>query len=261
MQNINLIFLVQPVSIILLSVGLIVYWRLKRRFKSIVFFYTLIAYAVAIVLKDVLQFFTASAVTSAFGFQSVVTGLYYGLQTSFFEIGLAYLVALYFVKIKRLDAGDAEAYGLGLSFWENAILLGILPLINIVTYYGILSTNTQLASTLFNQLTVAQPALFYSTLQALPLVGFGILERISSLLLHFSWGYLVVFSAFYRKKKYFLIALPMGLVDALVVYSQALTLPVFEGIVFGISLIAILVALLSTRNERKQDKPDAVPVA
>jgi hypothetical protein len=69
------------------------YWYVKRRFHPIVFLYSLIAYAVAIALKYAVQIPTIDAVTSYFGTNSVGLGVYYGLQTVVFEVGLAFLVA------------------------------------------------------------------------------------------------------------------------------------------------------------------------
>jgi hypothetical protein len=251
MQNIDLVYALQPLIIIILSVGLIVYWRFKRSFKWSVLLYTLIAYAAVIALKDIIQLLTASAVVANFGAQSIAVGAYYGLQTVVFEIGGAYAVAWYVTSRNKFAAKDAEAYGLGLSFWENGILLGLLSLINLISFYAILSSNTSVASTLFAQLSSTQPSLFYPSSQALPLVGFGVLERISSLLIHFSWGYLCVVATCFHKKQYFLLALPMGLIDFFTPFAQMLTLPVFESLIFGLSLVALIVTILSTRKLRR----------
>jgi hypothetical protein len=248
MQNINLLFVLQPLIVTALSVGLILYWRLKRRFKWIILLYTAIAYVFAIALKYVLQFFTASAVVSSFGAQSVPVGVYYGLQTMLFEVGIAYVVAWYATSRKRLDARDAEAYGLGLSFYENGVLLGVLPLINLVFIYTLLSSDTAIASTIYTQLVNTQPTLFYPASEALPLVGYGLLERFSSLLIHFAWGYLCLIAAAFHKKRYFLLALPMGFIDFFVPFASTLTLPVFEALIFGLAVVSVAVAFLSTRR-------------
>lgn len=248
MQNINLLFMLQPLVVTALSVGLILYWRLKRRFRWTILLYAAIAYAFAIACKYVLQFFTASAVVSSFGAQSIPVGIYYGLQTMFFEVGIAYVVAWYAISRGRLDGGDAEAYGLGLSFYENGVLLGVLPLINLVSIYAILSSDTAIASTVYNQLATTQPSLFSSASEALPLLGYGVLERFSSLLIHFAWGYLCIIAAAFHKKRYFLLALPMGLIDFFVPFASTLTLPVFEALIFGLAAASVAVALLSTRK-------------
>ena len=93
----------------------------------------------------------------------------------FFEVGLAFLFAWYGVKHGHLGRKDAEGYGSALAFWENAAFLGLLPLINLVTYYGILSTNTPVATTLYNQLQTNAPGLFAPASQALGSVAIGIM--------------------------------------------------------------------------------------
>ena len=159
------------------------------------------AYAGAIALKNVVQFFSVQAISNTYGSVSVGLGLYYGLQTVVFEIGGAFLVAWLMVSWNRMSAKDAEGYGISLAFWENGLLLGVLSLINLVTNYVVLSlTNTSNAANLFTQLMNSQPGLFNQSLAVLPHVGLGILERVSSLLLHFSWGYLCVVAALLEKR-------------------------------------------------------------
>jgi hypothetical protein len=242
MQNIDPLFILQPVIVIILCSVLLVYWYVKRRFHLMVLVYSLVAYAVAIALKEAVQIPTITTVTNYFGSQSAGLGVYYGLQTVFFEVGLAYVVAWYVISHGMLERKDAEAYGAGLAFWENAGLLGILSLINLVAYYSILSTNTSLAQTLYNQLNTNAPGLFAPASQALASVAYGTLERISSILIHSAWGYLCFMAAYLHKKRLFLIALPMGLVDFLVPFAQSWGIPVFEAVVFALSVLSILVA-------------------
>ena len=222
MQNIDPLFILQPVIVIVICSALLVYWYVKRRFHLMVLVYSLVAYAVAIALKEAVQIPTITTVTNYFGSQSAGLGVYYGLQTVFFEVGLAYVVAWYVVSHGMLERKDAEAYGAGLAFWENAALLGILSLISLVAYYSILSTNTPLAQTLYDQLNKNAPGLFAPASQALGSVALGTLERISSILIHSAWGYLCFMAAYLHKKRLFLIALPMGFVDFLVPFAQNL---------------------------------------
>ena len=248
MQNIDPLYILQPVIVIAVCSALLVYWYFKRRFHASVLAYSLIAYAVAIALKYAVQIPTVSSATGYFGQHSVGLGVYYGLQTVFFEVGLAYLVAWYAVKRGVLEKKDAEAYGSGLAFWENAVLLGALSLVNLIAYYSILSTNTSLAQTLYNQLSANAPDLFAPASKALASVALGTVERFSSIMLHFAWGYLCVMAAVYKKKSLFLIALPMGFVDFLVPFAQPGNLILFETAVFALSLFSLLVAQYATKR-------------
>ena len=185
-----------------------------------VLFYALAAYGGAIALKNIIQLLTAQSLINTFGRVSVELGLYYGFQTMIFEVGGAFLVASLMVSWNRIFAKDAEGYGIGLAFGENGLLLGLLPLINLLTYHIVLSTNSAYATTLFDRLMNSQPGLFNQSPAVLLNAGWGVLERGSSLLFHFSWGYLCVVAAAVHKKKYFYLAMPMGLVDALVMYRS-----------------------------------------
>jgi hypothetical protein len=252
-QNIDILYVIQPVVVIVIASLLMLYWYLRRRFNVAVFVYSLIAYAVAIALKYAVQIPTVDAVTSFFGEASVGLGFYYGLQTVFFEVGLAFLVAWFAVKRGALEKKDAEAYGSGLAFWENAVLLGALSLINLISYYSILSSNTPLAQTLYNQLNTNAPGLFAPASEALRSVALGIVERISSILIHLAWGYLCFMAAYYHRRRLFLIALPMGFIDFLVPFAQN-AIVIFEAGIFALSLISLLTAWYVTRDLR--EKPE-----
>src|SRR5579862_1122734 len=101
MQNIDPLYILEPVVVIVISVGLILYWRKTRSFSRYALIYSLVAYAGAIAAKVIIQLFTAVSVVSAFGQVSIATGIYYGIQTSLFEVGGAFLVAKYAVSKKR----------------------------------------------------------------------------------------------------------------------------------------------------------------
>ena len=251
MQNIDPIFIIQPVLVIAISFALLLYWYRKRHFHWMVLVYSLVAYSVAIALKYAVQIPTINAVTNYFGSVSVGLGVYYGLQTMFFEVGLAYAVAWYVVSHGMLERRDAEAYGSGLAFWENAGLLGILSLINLVTYYSILQANTPLAQTLYNQLQQSAPGLFAPASQALSSVALGTLERVSSIMIHFAWGYLCLMSACFHKKRLFLVALPMGFVDFLVPFASSMGIAIFEALVFALSALSVIVAWYATKQLRE----------
>ena len=247
MQNIDILYILQPVIVIAIASLLMLYWYRKRRFHATVFLYSLIAYGGAIALKYAVQIPTINAVTSYFGEHSVGLGVYYGLQTVFFEVGLAFLVAWFAVRRGALERKDAEAYGSGLAFWENAVLLSALSLINLITYYSILSTNASLAQTLFTQLNANAPGLFAPASEALRSVALGIVERTSSIFMHLAWGYLCFMAAYYHRRRLFLIALPMGLIDFLVPFAQN-AIVIFEAGIFTLSVISMLIAWYVTRN-------------
>ena len=252
LQTIDPLIILQPLIVLLISCGLVVYWRYRRSFTRAVILYSLIAYAGAIALKYVVQIPTAAWVLKSFGATSLFFALYLGLQTVLFEVGGAFLVAYYAVSKAKFESKDAEAFGIGLAFWENGVLLGALPLINLLASYVLLTSN--ISETFASQISSSQPAFFYSPAQLLPLIVWGTLERISSLLAHFSWGYLTVLAATFRRWRYFGIALPMGLLDALVPFARAMPLSVFESLIFAITLGFLLVSLAVSWRIRKQIK-------
>ncbi len=263
MENINPIFIIQPVVTIAITTALMLYWYKKRHFHATVWLYSLVAYAGAIALKYAVQLPTINLVRDAFGANSIGMGIYYGLQTVFFEVGLAYAVAYYAVKRSKLDRRDAEAYGSGLGFWENVGFLSVLSLINLVAYYVILSMGGSLAELTYDQLSTNAPALFSSNMEALGLVGTGVLERFSSLLIHVAWGYLCFMAVLKHEKRLFLIALPMGFVDFLVPFAQGAPL-LFEVVFFGLAAVSVFAAWYVTKDLRKdtvnnsQTVPDKV---
>jgi hypothetical protein len=244
LQNIDPLYILEPVVVIALSVALILYWKFSgRSFTRWALIFSLAAYAGAIIIKVVFQLLTVNTVTSTFGTASVATGLYYGLQTVILEVGGAYVVAVYAVSRKRFSERDAGAYGISLAFWENGIYLGLFSLISLVSIYAVLATGPGSSATLvYNALQKGESALFDPPSVALSPVAFGILERISSIMLHCAWGYLTVLAAVYKKKIYLAIALPMGLVDFFVPFASELGLAAFEGIIFLIAVISLLAA-------------------
>ena len=178
MQNIDPLYFLQPVITIAFSAGLLVYWNQKRTFTPATLVFSLLAYAGAIAVKIVLQTFTYSAFLSRFSNNSLVLGAYFGIQTVFFEVGGAYLVAVWAASRGKMNLKDAEGYGLGLAFWENAGYLGVLGLINRLSVYLTLAFGGPAAQQLYSTLIKVRPDLFNSAAQALPLVGYGLLERV-----------------------------------------------------------------------------------
>ena len=186
-------------------------------------------YAGAILIKVVFQLLTANAIVSTFGSDSIARGLYYGLQTSILEVGGAFVAARYAVSRRRFSEKDAGAYGISLAFWENGVYLGLFSLISLVSIYAVLAIGSPATAKLvYNALLTGQASLFDPPATALPLVGFGILERISSILAHCAWGYLTVLAVVYKKNVYLAVALPMGLIDFFVPFANILGLAEFE---------------------------------
>ena len=249
-----------PIVVIGFSFGLLIYWYFKRRLSEWVLLYSLVAYAGAIILKYAVQLSTIGAIESASGNNPVVLGFYYGIQTGVFEVGGAFLVASFAFSHGHFKARHAEGYGLSLAFWENGVLIGLLTLIDYVTYYSILSNpNSSLALTLYPTLVKDAPSLFYGNSHALPLIGYSILERITSLIGHFSWGYLAVLGAVYRKNIYFAVAFPIGfLIDFLVPFSSILGLGLFELVAFIVAIAGLVGALAITQGVRKQMTTESV---
>lgn len=253
--NFNPIYFLSPLIPIIFSFFLIFYWRKRKSFKWIILGYALVAYAGAIIIKVIFQDFTAKSVVSTFGSVSIVTGLYYGLQTSILEVGLAYLVIKYALKKGSYGIEDAGSYGISLSFWENGVLLGIISLISVLSSYLVISLGpSSVSKMVLDSLQASQPSLFYPASKALPLIGLSGLERVSSLFAHFSWGILVFLAAFARKRRYFFIALPMGLIDALVPFANEIGIVRFEIILFVICAGLLALSLAIVRNFAARQK-------
>ena len=251
MQNIDPIYLLQPIIVIIIVVSLILYWYYKKSFTVLVLLYSLAAYGIAILIKILFQEFTINIVKNLN--RLYILGLYYGLQTMILEVGFAYLFAEYAISKQHMSEKDASGYGIGLAFWENGVLLGIVSLMNLIVLYLLLASGGQMASQTYNELMTAHPALFHSVTQALPVVGLGIIERISSIMVHLAWGFLTFNAAFYKKKKYLLLALPMGLIDFFVPFASSLGIVIFEALIFIIAVICLLVALKVNMDLKKSN--------
>lgn len=263
MQNINPIFMLQPIIVIAFSVAIMVYWHRKRRFHANIWLFTLIAYGAAIALKYGIQIPTAGFVNGLGN--PYVSGAYFGLQTVFLEVGLAYVIARYAFSKGKIDRRDAEAYGSGLAFWENVGLISALGIVNLMTIYFILSGTGSIADLTYNQLIDSAPELFSSNTAALGMVALGTLERFSSALIHIAWGYLCVMAVVHKNKKLFLIALPMGMIDFLVPFAGG-SLVLFEAVVFALAALSVFVAWYATKRVEKQQAaktppPTPVPTA
>jgi uncharacterized membrane protein YhfC len=251
MENIDPVYFLTPLAVIAFSFGLVAYWRRTRRLTAFVLLFSLAAYFGAILAKAVFQYLTyRPPLFPTSGGNPFELGAYFGLQTVFFEVGGAYLVARYAVTHGLMRANDAEGYGISLALWENGVLIGGSLLISYAIYYATISSGSGAAgSQMFATLLQAAPSLFDPPSKALPLVGYAVLERISSLLIHFSFGYLCVLAAAFKKRAFLLAALPTGLVDFLAPFAGSLGTGAFEGIIFAIGLACVAGALALTRGQ------------
>jgi hypothetical protein len=257
MQNIDPVFFLQPIIVISFSVGLLVYWRFKRPVTKWVLVYSFVAYFGAIALKYAIQIPTIGSLVAAIGTgvrADFELGLYYGIQTCVLEVGGAYLVARYAFHRNRLTTKDAEAYGLSLALWENAIFIGLISwLVNYIIYYALLSSGpNSISDSLYNVLSNDLPYLFDPPTKALGVIGLNILDRVSSLLAHFSWGLLVVYAAALHRRAFLALALPMGLLDFAVPFEGVLGRVIFEAVVFVLALGFLAVAVTATKRARLQ---------
>ena len=248
MQNVDPAFMVEPIVVIAFSVGTVLYWRWKRGFTRYVLGFSMLAYGGAIAAKVAFQYGTVPSFLSISQGSLWLLGLYFGLQTVFFEVGGAFMVARFAVSRRMMKKSDGVAYGLGLAFWENGILIGATSLLTILFYTITIAQGGTAADSLYSILSKSQPELFLPPLEALQTVGWGVLERISSLMAHLSWGYLCLKSAVTRRKSYFLLALPMGLVDFLVPFARIMTVSIFEIVVFMLGAFCVLATVYATRK-------------
>ena len=200
-----------------------------------------IAYFVAIIGKVLLQ--DSLAAGGLLPSNPSALGVVFGLETSVLEVGLSFLVAQDALEKKRMRIEAAQAYGMGLAFWENGVLLGVFAVPSLT--WAILSGSPSLPSG--------------SLSQVLQLVALGTLERASSVLIHFSWGILTVVAAFSTKRWYLYVALPMGFMDALVPFAPSLGLPAFEFVVFALSGTSLLVTYGLTKRAWPMIWGDVVP--
>ncbi|MDG7007143.1 MAG: YhfC family intramembrane metalloprotease [Nitrososphaerota archaeon] len=251
MQNIDPLYFLTPLVVIGFSFGLVAYLWAKKRFSWWVLVSSLIAYAGAIALKVVLQGATYQPFDAAVGGNPVDLGMYFGLQTVAFEVGGAFLVARYAVARRKIGGRDAAGYGAGLAMWENGVLIGGSLLLDYAVYYSVLGSGGAQASQLFDDLTKASPALFYQASTALPVIGYAVLERVSSLMVHLAWGYLAVMAAVTRRKGYLGVALPMGLVDIFVPLSGSIGVGWSEALFFASGVACLAVAFAATAGTRR----------
>ena len=248
MQNIDPVVTLEPIIVIGFSVGTLLYWHWREGVTKYVLGFSLLGYGGAVAAKAAFQYLTAPSFLSISQGSLGLLGLYLSLQTVVFEVGGAFLVARFAVSRHKLRRRDGVGYGLGLAFWENAVLLGATSILSLLFYSITIAQGGAAAESLYVLLSKSQPQLFAPPLEALQIVGWGVLERISSLMAHLSWGYLCLRSAVSRRKDYLLLALPMGLIDFLVPFAGTMPLALFEILVFMLAAFCVLAAVYATRR-------------
>lgn len=247
-QSIDLIFVLQPIIVIAFSVGILLYWNWKVRISRFVLGFALLGYGGAVAAKIVFQYLTVPTFLSISQGSLWLLGLYLAFQTVVFEIGGAFLVARFAVSRHRMKRSDGVGYGLGLAFWENAVLIGATSILSLLFYSFTIAQGGVAAESVYTMLSKSQPQVFAPPLEALQFVGWGMLERISSLMAHLSWGYLCLRSAVSHRKEYVLLALPMGMIDFTVPFAGTMPLSLFEILVFMLAAFCVLAAVYVTRR-------------
>ena len=248
MQNIDPIFMLEPMMVIGFSIATLLYWHRKKRISRYVLGFALLAYGGAIAAKVAFQYLTASRFFAMSQGSLWLLGFYFGLQTMIFEVGGAFLVARFAISKHRMKRKDGVGYGLGLAFWENGILLGATSLLSLLSYSITISQGGVAAETIYTLLSKSQPQLFHPPLEALQIICWAVMERVSSLMVHLSWGYLCLKSAASHKNGYFLLALPMGLVDFLVPFAGLMPISLFEIVIFMVAALCVLATVYATRR-------------
>jgi hypothetical protein len=265
MQNIDPVLFLEPVFAVVMSVAAVLYWRRRQGFRAALLVVSLVAYVGAFMAKVAIQAATLSAVKNVFGSVSVGLGLYYGLQTVFLEVGLAYVLASLAAKRMSLKPSDGVPYGISLAFWENGVLLGALQILNFGVTYVLIASGSSTGQFLYSTISKAQPEYFLAPSALVWSELLGTLERLSSMLIHVAWGVLCVLAAVTRRRRFLAYALPMGLVDALVPFAS-LDVDLFEAVVFLLSLGFVLIAWRSLRQANSiiaspsTSPPESVPI-
>jgi hypothetical protein len=77
-----------------------------------------------------------------------------------------------------------------------------------------------------------------------------LLERVTSLLIHLSWGILTLLAAALHKRQYLALAFPMGMIDFFVPFATSVDLQIFEASLFVLSLACLGLVLFITKGSR-----------
>ncbi|MBB5254411.1 hypothetical protein [Sulfurisphaera ohwakuensis] len=167
-------------ALISFIIGVIPLFLVKRNF--LILMIAAAAYFSAIFSKTIIQLFFLNF----FQTPQLLTYLVYGLLTAITEPGFAYLFVRYTNK-------HPQTYGVSLAFWENGVLVGLIPMLESVFLPN-------------------------ENLPMLMLIAVKIMDRSSSLLVHYSWGVCAYLSYWKKDIKYLLSVAPLGFVDSLTAY-------------------------------------------
>lgn len=174
---------------ILVGLAAIFYWYFKKRTGIEYFIFGAIFWALAIVIKLIMDFTITgpmqSALFSSAGLVAmlVIMSLYVGLRTGLLESGITYLCVRY-TKLSRIDFDRAMAIGIGFGGAE-AIVLGIMSLLSVITYLAV----PELIDALPAESESAVLAQF-----ALEMIPVPVIERLFTLFCHVFATVLVVYS-------------------------------------------------------------------
>ena len=230
-----------------------------------VLLFSLVAYFGAILAKVVVQYLTyRPPFFPASGGNPFELGAYFGLQTVFFEVGGAYLVARYAVSHGMLKANDAEGYGISLALWENGVLIGGSLLVSYAVYYATLSAGSGTAAEqMFATLIQSAPSLFDAAIERA--AADRLRDTREGLVPHDPLLMGIPLRAgrgLQEAERSCSVALPMGLVDFLVPFAGSLGTGAFEGLIFAIALLCVAGTLALTRGDyRGQSTSFASPPA
>ncbi|BDC19487.1 hypothetical protein [Acidianus sp. HS-5] len=203
-------------ALIALIIGIVPLFLVKRDLKILLIAGG--AYFSAIITKEIVQ------VSFLHFFQTpqIQTYLAYGILTAVTEPGFAYLFV-------RFVKQNPQTYGVSLAFWENGFLVGLLGIVSAIALPA--NYNLTLISPLLNE--------------PLAVVITGrIMDRLSSLFLHYAWGVSAYLSFWKKDAKFILTIAPLGFIDSLTAYVDlshinsyfALAVPAFIAGIIGFLL-------------------------
>jgi hypothetical protein len=187
-----------------------------------------LAYFVAIATKEVVEL----SFSSFFEQPSIPTYLAYGALTFFFEVGFAYVFLLRFRRGETTERPRSGwTYGIYLAFFENAVLLGALVLLELL-----------LVEISPVHLTAGDPYAANELSLAAPYLG----ERSVSLLGHGVWGFLAYMATVRRRPGLVLWTIPLAMLDAIAVawdFTHFVSYPVLILLLLAYTVLTSVLAL------------------